>query len=168
MKYRNALPEDKTGIKSLISSSFTAIYAYYAMKSFSKPDQTLIATQSGNIIGVINWRIFKTRKKRIGYLYWVAVDRHYRRQGIGRSLMKKAMAVIRKESGSVDIFTAVEKDNKISQKLLEYSGYRKIERKALKQKFGKDLPSIRNKMMLMPWEDLFVNVLKSLKPVYKK
>lgn len=155
MKYRQAIASDLSDVRKLLKVSFTPIYAYYAFKSFSTLKYSLVAIDSSELAGIINWRLLKLKKTKAGYLYWVAVSPEHRGKGLGTKLMRKAIKSIKTELGQVHIYVASEKDNRTAHKLIMKEGFTKIDKTKLKERFGKDLPLARREMMLMPWEDLF-------------
>lgn len=157
MNYRQAEQHDKEGIKEVLVKSFEPTYAYYAQKSFANLHNALVAEDGGKVIGVINWRVFKVGEKKIGYVFWLAVQPEYRRMGVAKSLIRSATESIQQEIGLGDIFAAVEKDNIPSRRLIESFGFTLITRTAMKKKFGSRRFRLYFQMMLLPKEDLFIN-----------
>jgi ribosomal protein S18 acetylase RimI-like enzyme len=155
--YRKAEQHDKEGIKEVLAKSFEPTYAYYAQKSFANLHNALVAEDGGKVIGVINWRFFKVGQKKIGYLFWLAVQPEFRRMGVAKSLIRNATGEIQQEIGFGDIFAAVEKDNIPSRNLLESFSFTLISRAAMKKKFGSRRFRLYFRMMLLPKEDLFIN-----------
>ncbi len=128
MDYRPAEQRDREVIDRLLALSFGRIYAHYARKSLGSLDDTLVATEGERVVGFTNWRIFRVGEEKIGYLFWLAVHPDYRRMGVGKGLVLKAVMSIRAAIGQVDIYAAVEKDNHPSRGLLEKVGFALIDR----------------------------------------
>lgn len=159
LNYRQAKQRDKEGIKEVLVKSFEPTYAYYAQKSFTNLHNALVAEDGGKVIGVINWRVFKVGEKKIGYLFWLAVQPELRRKGVAKSLIQNATGDIRQEIGFGDIFAAVEKRNIPSGRLIESLGFTLISRTAMKKRFGLRRFRLYFQMMLLPNEDLFIKAL---------
>lgn len=157
MNYRQAKQYDKEEIKDVLVKSFKPTYAYYAQKSFANLHNVLIAEDKGNVIGVMNWRIFKSGEEKIGYLFWLAVQPEYRRMGVAKSLIQNVTEEIQQEIYHADIFAAVERHNIPSRKLLESLGFSLISRIDLKKKFGLRRFRLYWQMLLLPKEDLFIS-----------
>lgn len=156
MQFRSAVESDKKAINRILDSSFTRIYAYYAKKSFSSLENTLVAVNDAEVIGVINWRVYTVPTITIGYLFWLAVLPGYRKKGIGSDLMKQAIQFIYQNNGPIDIYTAAEKKNKISINLVEKEGFAMADKKKIRLHYGKDFAALFGEMMVMPWECLYV------------
>ncbi|MGA2141883.1 MAG: GNAT family N-acetyltransferase [Brevinematales bacterium] len=157
MDFREPVREDLEAINILLEASFSRIYAWFAKKSFSNLQNSIIAeVEGGRIIAAINYRILEQDSTKIGYLYYLAVQDEYRRRGIGRELGLRAISSIEKEYGPLDIFAAVEKKNTPSREMLKSLGFKPLSRAGIKKKFGAGQPAIKREMNLMPWEDLFV------------
>ena len=140
----------------ILASSFTRIYAYYAKKSFISLANSLVAGNNAEVIGVINWRIYTVPTITIGYLFWLAVLPGFRRKGIGLGLTKQALQTIYENNGPIDIYTAAEKKNKISENLLEQEGFAMVDKKEIRQHYGKNYAALFGEMMMMPWERLYI------------
>lgn len=156
IQYRSAEKSDKAAIDRILESSFTRIYAYYAKKSFAGLENALVAVNDADVIGIINWRVYTVPATTIGYLFWLAVLPGYRRRGIGWDLTKQALQIIYKNNGPVDIYTAAEKKNNISENLLEQEGFAMVDKKEVRRHYGKNYAALFGDMMVMPWECLYV------------
>jgi GNAT superfamily N-acetyltransferase len=156
IQFRNAEHSDKKAIDGILDSSFTRIYAYYAKKSFASLENTMVAENGAEIVGVINWRVYTAADITIGYLFWLAVLPGFRKKGTGTVLMKQAVEFIHHKYGKIDIYTAAEKKNHISRKLLEKEGFVLADKKKIKQQYGKNHSTLFGEMMVMPWECLYV------------
>ena len=156
IQFRSAEKSDKMAIDGILDSSFTRIYAYYAKKSFASLENTLVAVNDAEVIGVINWRVYTAPAITIGYLFWLAVLPGYRKKGIGLDLMRLAIQFIYQENGAIDIYAAAEKKNKISKNLVEKEGFAMADKKKIRLYYGKNYAALFGEMMVMPWECLYV------------
>ncbi|HUI94031.1 MAG TPA: GNAT family N-acetyltransferase [Chitinivibrionales bacterium] len=155
-QFRPAEESDRTSIASILDSSFSKIYAYYAKKSFTGFENALVALIDEKVIGVINWRVYAAPGISIGYLFWLAVLPGWRKKGTGTALMKRAMRLIYEKNGPIDIYTAAEKNNKISRKLIEKEGFIIVDKKEVRRQYGRNYSALFGEMMVMPWECLYV------------
>jgi len=155
MNYRFAEDKDKVGISQVLENSFDSTYAYYAQKSFASLENSLIAEEDG-VAGVTNWKIIHSNSDKIGYIFWLAVHPDYRRKGIGEGLIQEAINCMQKEAGSLDIYSATDKDNIPMHKLFGKMGFTPDGRSVIKKKYGVRCLQLYSRMMLMPWEVLFI------------
>jgi ribosomal protein S18 acetylase RimI-like enzyme len=156
IQVRPAEESDRKAVENILDSSFTRIYAYYAKKSFAGLENTLVAASGAEPVGVINWRVYTAPGISIGYLFWLAVLPGYRKRGIGMDLIRQAFRLIHEKNGPIDIYTAAEKKNKISRNLVEKEGFVLVDKKKIRQQYGKNYAALFGEMMVMPWECLYV------------
>ena len=156
LHYRQAEQDDREKIKEVLVRSFSPTYAYYAQKSFADLQNVLVAEEEGKVTAVINWRILEAGEKKIGYLFWLAVQPEYRRRGIAKELIRAAISKMLQESTLTEIYAAVEKSNAPSRELIGSLGFALISRAEMKKKYGLKCVQLYYQMMLHPKEDLFM------------
>jgi ribosomal protein S18 acetylase RimI-like enzyme len=156
MNYRPAEQRDREAIREILIGSFNPIYAYFAKRSFVSLHNALVAEDGSRVVGVVNWRIFHLGREKISSLPWLAVHPDYRRMGIGKSLILKAIGNIDGERDPVDIYVAVEKKNLLSQRLFVKTGFSLVSRSAIRKKYRLRRFRLYFRMMLAPREDLFI------------
>ncbi|MBN1411301.1 MAG: GNAT family N-acetyltransferase [Spirochaetales bacterium] len=157
MEYAKANNNDLDGIEKILKLSFSPVYAGYAKKSFKLITNALVAkNESGLIAGVINWKIFTMKNRKLGYIFWLAVHPDNRKQGIGKTLAKMAIEILVAEHGVEEVYVGMEKENTQSRSLFQKAGFACISRSEMKKKFRAGRLKLYTGMMLMPWEDLLV------------
>lgn len=91
----------------------------------------------------------------VGYVYYIAVGREHRRQGVAGLLLDDALTLFRREGATI-IYGAVEEDNVPSLALFRSRGFRLVERKELGyREGGLGAWGLRSQMMLVHGEVLF-------------
>lgn len=86
------------------------MHAKYILK---RADIALLATIDGNDAGLILVdRITST----MGYVFYIAVSRAYRRQGIGGALLDRAIGIM-EEEGMKDIYAVRDEENMAAERL---------------------------------------------------
>lgn len=120
--FRETKPEDFVGVKKLLESAGLS-GKWLTRKLFNKLLKKnrglyFIASHKGRIIG----NIFSFEDGGYcAYLYKLAVDPAYRRQGVATALLKKAVSAL-KARGANYFFGHVKKSNKASLALLKFLG----------------------------------------------
>ncbi len=94
------------------------------------PKAFLVAEIKGSIVGYVMCRVEKAflwrKTLNMGHVLSVAVDRNYRRRGIGRALMIEAEKNLRSEYGCNLIYLEVRVSNEPAINLYKKLGYRKL------------------------------------------
>lgn len=98
--------------------------SYEGISRFLKrnPATNFIAQQDANVVGVI----LCGHDGRRGYIYHLAVNPNYRRNGIGKSLVNRAIEALRKEEIN-KVALVVFKSNELGNKFWESIGFEKRE-----------------------------------------
>jgi aminoglycoside 3-N-acetyltransferase I len=86
----------------------------HLLRLLARPDfMVLVARVGGKIVGGLTcytWDQYHS-EKRLAYVYDLAVDHNFQRQGIGRLLMAKVQAICR-EAGYEEVFVQADKEDR--------------------------------------------------------
>jgi ribosomal protein S18 acetylase RimI-like enzyme len=77
----------------------------------------------------------KTLEKSVGYVYYIAVARAHRKQGIAKLLLKDSLRLF-KASGLKEVFASVEDNNIPSEALFRSEGFTRTSFGAVSKKHG--------------------------------
>jgi len=126
---RRTTSDDTSSIREILEESFSGIYLWHATHTLSKAKDVLCAVAPTGIVGV---SILK-KLGEFGYVYYVAVKRANRNQGIGTLLLDHAIDFFREQKG---IFASVEEDNVASLRLFESKGFERVSFSWLQSRVG--------------------------------
>jgi len=140
----------------LIIDSFVGIYRWHAKRTLRRVTTVRGAERGGELRAVA---MLERLVPGVGYVYYIAVARAHRREGLGGRLLDDALARFR-ETGMRIAYAAAEEDNRPSIALFESRGFRTV---------GRDEPSylegglgargLRTRMMLVSGEVLLGRTL---------
>lgn len=94
----------------------------------------LVAEVNGLIVGYImcrvewGWGFTKNKLLRKGHVISIAVRKEFRRKGIGKALMEKAMKALKEEYGAEEVYLEVRVSNKPAINLYEKLGFKIVKR----------------------------------------
>ncbi len=94
----------------------------------------LVAEVNGYIVGYImcrvewGWGFTKNKLLKKGHVISIAVREAFRRRGIGRALMEKAMKALREVYGAEEVYLEVRVSNKPAISLYEKLGFKIVKR----------------------------------------
>lgn len=116
---RVASLDDLDGIYSLDKSELDGYLRGTIEKTLHDPSMlTLVAEDSGNIIGYINFSFVLDEAE----LNKVVTHKDYRGRGVASALISDSIRIL-KEKGIITIFLEVREDNIVAQKLYEKIGF---------------------------------------------
>lgn len=104
------------------------------------PTGMFIAEYNGQPVGIINAFIDKKRKEKKGFIRTLGVLPEFRRKGIGKTLMKKAIESL-KERGMEEAETWTQEDKPACKKLFELLGFKLIRVFSTMRRDLKTIPS---------------------------
>jgi ribosomal protein S18 acetylase RimI-like enzyme len=116
----------------LLEDSFESWYLWHSRKILRSVDFVEKATLDGVDVGLVMLKMLDTH---VGYVYYVAVSKEYRRQGVGGFLVERAMEYFSRRDAN-EILAAVEEDNEPSIRLFESRGFQKMRFSQLAKKYG--------------------------------
>jgi ribosomal protein S18 acetylase RimI-like enzyme len=155
-------PADVDALRRIARASFDRVYAFFAVRGVRGAWPFLIAEHDGVPAGFLVGRLFRGTPP-IGYVYFVAVDSHFRRQGVARSLVVESLNRFAKR-GATRVFAAVTEENDASLGLFGSLGFAKAPRRALWHWYGWRGLSVEMRMVLAPHEALLVRTFTDPSP----
>ena len=135
----------------VLIDSFVGIYRWHAKRTLYRVSRVRAALLGGTVVGVA---MLERLAPEIGYVYYLAVARNYRRRGLGGALLDDALAAFRSARARI-VYAAAEEENEESISLFRSRGFRVVERdEPSYQDGGLGAHGLRTKMMLVPGEVL--------------
>ena len=116
---------DRDRAVPVVIDSFVGIYRWHAKRTLRDVGRVRAAFVAGEVAGVA---MLERLAPEVGYVYYLAVRRAFRRQGIGARLLDDALDGFR--AGSVRVvYAAAEQENTGSIALFLSRGFRTVERR---------------------------------------
>jgi ribosomal protein S18 acetylase RimI-like enzyme len=162
VRIREGTPADLDALRQIARSSFDRLYAFFAVRGIRHAWPFLIAEQDGVLAGFLVGRWFGGTPP-IGYVYFLAVDPKFRRQGIARTLVVESLGRFAGR-GATRVFAAVTEENEASLGLFGSLGLQKAPRRALWRWYGWRGLSVEMRMVLAPHEALLVHTFTDPSP----
>ena len=162
MRIREGTSADIDPLRQIARSSFDRVYAFFAVRGVRHAWPFLIADQDGIPAGFLVGRWFDGTPP-IGYVYFLAVDSKFRRQGIARTLVLESLSRFARR-GATRVFAAVTEENDASLGLFGSLGFQKAPRRALWRWYGWRGLSVELRMVLAPHEALLVRTFTDPSP----
>lgn len=106
-------------LESILEESFDGWYLMHSKRTLRDVELVRAAMLSGKPVGLV---MLKTLDRNVGYVYYIAVARSDRKQGIGKLLLDDALRIF-KASSVKEVFASVEKDNEPSEALFAAEGF---------------------------------------------
>jgi ribosomal protein S18 acetylase RimI-like enzyme len=159
---REGTTADIEALRRIARASFDRVYAFFAVRGARGAWPFLIADVDGIPAGFLVGRWFDGRPP-IGYVYFVAVDSHFRRQGLARTLVTESLNRFAGR-GATRVFAAVPEENDASLGLFGSLGFEKAPRRALWRWYGWHGLSVELQMVLAPHEALLVRTFTDPSP----
>lgn len=111
----------RSGLDWILEESFEGWYLWHSKKTLRDVELVRAAISSAKPIGLI---MLKTLEGTVGYVYYIAVAKARRKEGIGKLLVEDALRLF-KASNLKEAFASVEKDNEPSEALFASEGFTK-------------------------------------------
>ncbi len=135
----------------VLKDSFTGIYRWHAKRTLGRIETVRAAIAGGQVVG---FALLERLVPEVGYVYYIAVGRTARRQGVGARLLDDALARFR-AAGAQVVYAAAEEDNVASIRLFTSRGFRRVERQERGYRDGGlGAWGLRSRMMLVAGEQL--------------
>jgi len=162
VQIREGTPADVEELRRIARVSFDRVYAFFAVRGVRGAWPFLIAEQDGTAAGFLVGRRFDGTPP-IGYVYFIAVDSNFRRQGLARALVTESLNRFAGR-GATRVFAAVTEENDASLGLFGSLGFVKAPRRALWRWYGWRGLSVELRMVLAPHEALMVRTFTDPSP----
>jgi ribosomal protein S18 acetylase RimI-like enzyme len=122
---RDLPPAERELAMPVVVDSFTGIYRWHAKRTLRTVSRVRGAWRGSDLVGVA---LLELLDPAVGYVYYLAVLRSQRRQGVARDLLDDALRLFQ-EQGARVVFAAAEEDNTASLRLFAERGFRTTEPK---------------------------------------
>jgi ribosomal protein S18 acetylase RimI-like enzyme len=152
---------ERAALIPILEESFEGLYLWHAKRTLQGVEVVRVArTPAGEAAGLIMLKVFP---EDAGYVYYVAVSRRFRRQGVGGRLLDDAMSYL-VQSGVRDVYASVEEENEASKRLFGSRGFEELKGSEMGERYGKIRALImRREMMVVPGEVLLSKRLADAK-----
>lgn len=128
---RNMQGHEAPEVEKLGRRAFVGLESLFV----SKPRQALVALKDGRIAGAVQYKIFRSGTRKIGYIDFAFVDPALHHQGIGGVLYRESIAFLWAQG--CDALTAAVKDDNIgSWGLLVKNGFSRVSLPDMIKMFG--------------------------------
>jgi ribosomal protein S18 acetylase RimI-like enzyme len=111
----------------ILLEGFEGIYRWHAKRTLREVTRVRAATIDRQVVGV---SMLEPLTPDVGYVYYLAVGREFRRRGLGGVLLDDALRWFRQLSATV-VYGAAEEENSGSVALFRSRGFRTVERREL-------------------------------------
>ncbi len=119
------LPDQRERAVPVILDSFVGIYRWHAKRTLRMATEVRAIEHDGRVVAV---SMLELLVPEAGYVYYLAVARDQRREGLGSALLDDALHRFR-SAGAEVVYAAAEEDNVASIGLFRSRGFRLVERK---------------------------------------
>jgi ribosomal protein S18 acetylase RimI-like enzyme len=122
----------RTGLEWILEESFEGWYLMHSKRTLRDVELVRAALSFGKPVGLV---MVKTLEKSVGYVYYIAVARAHRKQGIAKLLLEDSLRLF-KASGLKEVFASVEDNNIPSEALFRSEGFTRTSFGAVSKKHG--------------------------------
>lgn len=109
----------RTGLEWILEESFEGWYLMHSKRTLRDVELVRAAMSLGKPVGLV---MVKTLESSVGYVYYIAVAKAHRKQGIAKLLLDDALRLF-KVSGLREVFASVEENNIPSEALFASEGF---------------------------------------------
>ncbi|MGH9918302.1 MAG: GNAT family N-acetyltransferase [Nitrososphaerales archaeon] len=152
---------DREVLVPILEESFEGIYLWHAKRTLQSIEVVRVArTPEGADAGLA---MLKVLPEGAGYVYYIAVPPHFRRQGIGGRLLDDALSKFAVR-GVNDVYASVGEDNAESNALFTSRGFTKVEGSEMAGRYGRIRAFVMyREMMVVRGETLLGRRLQAAK-----
>ena len=116
----------------ILEESFEGWYLMHSRRTLRDIELVRAAISSAKPVGLV---MLKTLEGTVGYVYYIAVARARRKEGIGKLLLENALQLF-KASNLKEVFASVEKNNEPSEALFASEGFTKTSFSEVSKRHG--------------------------------
>ncbi len=109
----------RQGLEGILDESFEGWYLRAARGTLQDIEVVRAAMSDGRPVGLV---MLKTLEANVGYVYYIAVARAYRRAGVANLLLEDSLQRF-VAAGVKEVYASVEEDNEPSEKLFTSNGF---------------------------------------------
>lgn len=150
--------EERPRLRWILDESFEGWYLRHSKRTLREIEVVRAAELSGKPIGLV---MLKTLEKTVGYVYYIAVSRDYRRKGVAKLLLEDAVKRF-ESSGLKEVFASVEEGNEPSEALFASAGFSRTTFNEVSKNHGKlKALNIYRTMWVVPGEVLLRKAIRS-------
>jgi len=125
-------PGKRAGLEWILEESFEGWYLMHSKRTLRDIELVKVASSSGKPVGLV---MVKTLENGVGYVYYIAVARAHRKQGIAKLLLEDALRLF-KASAVKEVFASVEENNIPSEALFASEGFTRTSFTEVSKKHG--------------------------------
>jgi len=122
----------RAGLEWILEESFEGWYLMHSKRTLRDIELVRATMSSGKPVGLV---MLKNLEGSVGYVYYIAVARAYRKKGIGKLLLEDALRHF-KASSVQEVFASVEENNKPSEALFASEGFSRTSFRKVSKRHG--------------------------------
>jgi ribosomal protein S18 acetylase RimI-like enzyme len=132
LKIVDVPPAQRSSLKWILDESFEGWYLRHSTRTLREIEVVRAAIASGKPVGLT---MLKSIEGKVGYVFYIAVARANRKQGIGKLLVEDALDLF-KTARLGEVFASVEEDNEPSEKLFASEGFTRTSFTEVSKNYG--------------------------------
>jgi ribosomal protein S18 acetylase RimI-like enzyme len=143
--------ENRASLQHLLVESFEGWYLSHSKKTLMKTEVVRKAVVDEHPVGLV---MLKAVYDTIGYVYYIAVARDYRRRKVATRLLNHSLEYF-SERGMREVYASIEEGNAESEGLFRSRGFVRTSLREVSRKYG-NLRALHlyRKMLVVPGETL--------------
>ncbi len=135
----------------MLTESFTGWYLWHSKRTLKGVEVVRAAIVGDRPVGVV---MLKTLENKIGYVYYIAVAKEYRRRKVASRLLDNSLDYF-SSLGMKEVYASVEEDNPESARLFGSKGFAATGYGEVSRKYGRlHALAMYRKMLVVPGEML--------------
>jgi len=144
-------PERRSALEALLDQSFDGWYLRHSKKTLAEIATVRAALVEGRPVGLV---MLRTLHDVVGYVYYIAVAKDFRRRGIGKLLLARSLEYFA-TIGMKECYASIEEDNAESAALFRSIGFMRTGYGEVSGKYGRlRALNMYRSMLVVPGEIL--------------